>query len=92
MNKNNLIHLGAIAQKQFGMKDNFQIMEVASDHFGKVRVSIPCSISNISSPFATPADFDEVELTHFGTPNNFEFVWCGYSARANTLIVMEKSQ
>ena len=89
MNKKNLISLGAIAQKQFDMKDNFQIMEVASDHFGKVRVAIPSSISNISSPFAVPTAFDEVELAYFGTSNNSEFVWCGYSSKANTLVIRE---
>ena len=89
MNKINLINLGAIAQKQFNMKDNFQIIEVASDHFGKVRVAIPSSISNISSPFATPTEFDEIELTKFGTSYNYEFSLCGYSARANVLVIKE---
>jgi hypothetical protein len=89
MNKKNLITLGAIAQAKFNMKDNFQLMEVASDHFGKVRVAIPSSISNISNPFATPTEFDDVELIQFGTPNNYEFVWCGYSARANVLVIKE---
>ena len=31
MNKYNLIRLGALAQRDFKMKDNFRIMEVPSD-------------------------------------------------------------
>ncbi len=90
MNKINLINLGAIAQKQFNMKDNFQLMEVASDHFGKVRVAVPPSISNIlNHSISVPLEFDDVELTQFGTSNNYEFVWCGYSARANVLVIKE---
>lgn len=89
MNKTNLIHLGAIAQKQFNMKGDFQIMEVASDHFGRVRVAIPSPARDISGPYATPTEFDEVELILFGTSYNKEFVWCGYSARANTLVIKD---
>ena len=90
MNKNNLITLGAIAQKQFKMKDDFKIMEVASDDYGKVKILIPHhpAFSDMS-PYALPPEFDVVTLIQFATQNNREFIWCGYSEKANTLVIKE---
>lgn len=91
MNKNNLIKLGALAQKEFEMKDNFSIMEVASDAHRIIRVVIPTDVpfSDTYSPYGIGLEFDEIVLTKFGSPNNFEFIRCGYSDAANTLVIRE---
>jgi len=88
MNKHNLIRLGVLAQKHFSMKDNFDIMEVPSSHQKHFRVAIPDNADYGYRP-SVPIDFDDVELIKFGSQDNFEFVWCGYSFRANKLLIQE---
>lgn len=90
MNKHNLIKLGALAQKQFSMKDNFEIMEVPSGSQKRFRIAIPFPASYDPRP-SIPAEFDEIELIKFGSQDNFEFIWCGYSARANKLVIQDAS-
>jgi hypothetical protein len=77
MNKQNLIRLGALAQQEFHMSVDFRIMEVASDFYSPVRVIVNGS------------DYDVVELKKVGMIDNYEYAWCGYSRRANTLIIKE---
>lgn len=87
MNKHNLIQLGALAQKVFGMRDGFRITEIPSDAPSRYLVAIPCPAEwNISHALM---DYDEVILTKFGSRDNFERIWCGYSARANVLVIRE---
>ncbi len=83
MNKHNLIKLGALAQQKFGMRDNFRIVEVASNssNFYKVHLSQ-----------SDHENFDLVELLKFGSQDNYEFIRCGYSEKENVLIIKEISE
>lgn len=89
MNKHNLIKLGALAQKKFGMKDDFKIIEVPSDSPNTYRVAIPHPVE-WNTP-SVPLDIDSVTLEKFASTDNFESISCGYSARANVLIVKERA-
>ena len=90
MNKNNLIKLGALAQERFLMKENFSIMEVASDAPRSVRVAIPDSLPfNSDGPYGMALHFDTVELVKIASRDNSEFAWCGYSDAANVLVFRE---
>ena len=93
MNKHNLIKLGALAQKTFKMKDDFKIMELPSDSPPRVRIAIPSAVDVV--PFfdlvevvAMPLT-DEIDLQKFGSKDNYEYILCGCSARANVLVIRE---
>ena len=92
MRKINLIHLGALAQKEFNIKNDFTIVEYPSDVGPKIRVAIAESLSTQANLPATPADFDEIEFKMFGNWNSGEFMWAGYSARANILAIKEQEK
>lgn len=80
MNKHNLIKLGALAQKTFHMKNNFEIVEVPPGWH--------CSmIATMNNP-VFHLDIDKIALTKFGS-KDFKSIWAGYSKKANKLIVAE---
>ena len=90
MNKHNLIKLGALAQEMFLMKENFSIMEVASDAHRSIRVAIPDSLPFSSDgPYGMALEFDTIHLTKVASSDNSEFAWCGYSDAANVLVIRE---
>ncbi|MBT7192143.1 MAG: hypothetical protein HN916_18370 [Anaerolineae bacterium] len=84
MNKYNLIQFGSLAQKEFGMADDFTIMEVSSDNPNVVRIAVPDDFLRHDV-----AQYDEVHLKKYGTKDNFEHIYCGYSKRANVLVIRE---
>ena len=89
MNSDNLIKLGAMAQKKFNMKDNFKIMEVPSDTQRSYRVAIMNEFDGYSYGVQDRynIDYDNVLLEKFGSSDNFEFIRVGYSPRANILLI-----
>ena len=90
MNTFNLIRLGALAQREFSVREDFEIMEVPDDSPDIVRVAMPVSQSlNIlwSQKIVPVAPYDTIELQHYVTNNNHEAVWLAYSYRANVLVI-----
>ena len=89
MRKINLIYLGALAQRQFNMEDGFEIVEYPPDAGETVRVAIPGSIGTVSRGPAVPWEFDTITFEKIGNPYQGEYMWAGYSARANVLAIKE---
>ena len=89
MNSDNLIKLGAMAQKKFNMKDNFKIMAVPSDTHRSYRIAVMNDFDgyNCGVPDRYNIDYDDVLLEKFGSSDNFEFIRVGYSPRANILLI-----
>ncbi len=91
MNKINLVLLGAFAQKKFNMLDGFEVVEIPSDSPHRYRVAIKQPvIESRPHSYAGPLETEIVELEMVGDMETKEFIWCGYSQRANTLIIQEK--
>lgn len=92
MNKSNLILLGAFAQKKFGMLDNFKVVEIPSDSPPRYRAIIKQpKMNNHHSPYAEPLETEIIELEKLGYTETKEFIWCGYSQRANVLVIQESN-
>lgn len=89
MRKVNLIYFGALAQKRFNMKEGFEIIEFPSDSPPTVRVAIPMSLGTVAYGPAVPFEYDDIQLEKVGNPTQGEFMWVGYSARANVLAIRE---
>jgi hypothetical protein len=89
MNKHNLIQLGAFAQKQFQMKDDFEIVEYPPEALPKIKIAIQSSFSTFAHGESQPIEFDIVEPQKVGVPVRGEFAWIAYSSRANTLIIVD---
>lgn len=88
MNKNNLIKLGALAQKQFSMKDNFKIVEALPGNRKHFRVVVLYQVDYTLRP-DTQVEFDDVDvnLIQFGSDDSSESIWYGYSVLANMLVI-----
>jgi hypothetical protein len=89
MRKVNLIRLGALAQQKFNMKDGFEIIEFPADAGLYVRVAVPMSLGTVAYGPAAPFEYDDIQLEKVGIPVQGEFMWIGYSARANVLAIRE---
>ena len=95
MNSSNLIKLGALAQKKFDMLDNFSIMAIPSDTPHCYRIAIRNDIDYgygcvDTATFAV--DYEDVLLEKCGSIDNLEFIRCGYSKRANILLIAESER
>ena len=86
MNSSNLIMLGAAAQKRYNMKDNFSIMSVPSD-VKSYRIAIAPEYT-FEGDYSTPIDYDDILLEKFVFAN-LEYGRCGYSSKANILLISE---
>lgn len=87
----NLIRLGAVAQKQFQMKENYRIEIYPPDSQSPVHLVVEAPVDEISrhpSPFGRAPLVDVVELHLFGSTDNF-YARAGYSAKANVLCISE---
>jgi len=89
MRKVNLIYVGVLAQKRFNMKEGFEIIELPSDAPPTVRVAVTMSLGTVAYGPAVPFEYDDIQLEKVGNPAQGEFMWMGYSARANVLAIRE---
>lgn len=95
MKTKNLITLGAICQKKFNMPDGFEVHEFTYDpshtvflRRAMVENETLLPINSEVSPVGPGIIEERIELVLFGTKEDNEYMWCGYSSRMNTLCVM----
>ena len=97
MNKENLIKLGAFAQREFSLDKDFKIIDISTDQtfLGEYHLPIPPTYHGVDyNPFVQIYEqlIDNVTLIKVAIPvkdGNPETVWIGYSRLANTLIYRE---
>jgi hypothetical protein len=87
---NSLIRAGAMAQKQFEMREDFEIRVFPSDAPETVRVwNSPRAAAIVDSkdpsPFMLPPAYTDVKLEVFGTRYNNDTIRMGYTRRLNIL-------
>lgn len=87
-----LIRAGAMAQKIFSLREDYEIRLFPSDSPEIVKVwetPKPIYISRNEfekpSPFAPMPNYDEVKLTFFGSSYNNDLIRMGYSEGLNIL-------
>ena len=87
MTKDQLIKIGAFAQRIFCLAYGFSIREVdpAREHRAKIAVWEELRLDANSNASVAPTD--EVILEPFTIDQGNIHVWLGYSKRANTLVV-----
>lgn len=83
MNKNNLIKLGAFAQRKFKMEKDFKIVEVEDE---TNRVILPFC-ERKSFEFQRGYDMVELQKVRIVDGETEEYAWIGYSRKANTLVI-----
>jgi len=84
-----LISAGAVAQKEFSMKDGFEVIRYKKHDLPRVRVVVPGKYAMGSSQ---PYEFDVIEFKKFGDNTTGEYLWMGYSSKLNILgVVFEET-